>query len=279
MRSEPVILFCFAGRQANLELQISLVRRILDEHPNTYYHIWNLSQTPDDDAYIRGLSGERTVVHNQLHGHATWKAFNEIYKFYAVPAYQGHWFVKMDEDVIFLETAHFGQFVQALTPGRVCSADVINNGACTAQDTRLWKVFADLYSVPLLDIHESTEFWSVAHNYAIRYWPELIDQGIELLPTQDWLSINLIGYGWEVASTLARRINTASPKMIAGRGFRAWPTLGDEGVINTLPRTIVRGFRAVHLYFGPQRDHLPTERVDKIRAQYADLVHAYLLEH
>lgn len=277
--NDPVVIFVFAGRQQNIALQLPLIEHILATHPNVQYDIWNLSQTPEDDAYLRQLSGPRITVRSELYGRPHWEAFNKVYEHYAHPSYHGHWFVKLDEDVVFLEAARFGEFLDALTPYRVLSADVINNGACVAQDLRQWKLFTDLYSTPLLDIHKSPEFWAVAHSYAQRYWSELIDQRLVATPVVDWLSINMIGYGWDTAVNLSQRIGTDSPNTIAGRDVSAWPTLGAEGVINTMSRSILRGFRAVHLYFGPQRDQLACERVDTVRDRYAELGHEYLLEH
>ena len=43
-------MFCFGGRRANMELQLPFVRRILDEHTDVEYHLWNLARNAEDAA-------------------------------------------------------------------------------------------------------------------------------------------------------------------------------------------------------------------------------------
>ena len=86
-----VILFVFAGRKQNMELQLPLVRRIITEHPNVQYHVWNLSRNDDDNHYLRAIEGERITVLNDYFGIAPWLGFNAIYRHYAHnPKYRDH---------------------------------------------------------------------------------------------------------------------------------------------------------------------------------------------
>ncbi|OTR07280.1 hypothetical protein B9M83_09230, partial [Mycobacteroides abscessus] len=57
-----VILFVFAGRKANMELQVPYIKRILAEHPNVEYHVWNLARDPKDAEYLQTITGERITV-------------------------------------------------------------------------------------------------------------------------------------------------------------------------------------------------------------------------
>src|ERR1700757_4735084 len=139
---QPTIIFCFAGRKANMELQVPLIRRVLDLHPEVEYHIWNVSSTREDDSYLKSIKGERITVINNFGG---WKpgsgstgrgyVWEQIYRHYAADkSLSDHIFVKIDDDVIFFEAGRFSKFVTAVSfdPSvSVLSAKVINNGACT----------------------------------------------------------------------------------------------------------------------------------------------------
>jgi hypothetical protein len=48
--AQRVIIFCFAGRRANLEIQLLFIRRVLADHPDAEYHVWNLARTEEDDS-------------------------------------------------------------------------------------------------------------------------------------------------------------------------------------------------------------------------------------
>lgn len=114
-----VILFVFAGRKQNMELQLPLVRRIITEHPNVQYHVWNLSRNDDDNLYLRAIEGERITVLNDYFGIAPWLGMNAVYRHYAHnPKYRDHLFVKVDDDVVFIETGRFGEFVDAVNGNR-----------------------------------------------------------------------------------------------------------------------------------------------------------------
>lgn len=55
-----VILFVFAGRRPNMELQLPFARRILEEHPNTEYHVWNLARERE----IRSICRPSKAAHS-----------------------------------------------------------------------------------------------------------------------------------------------------------------------------------------------------------------------
>ena len=273
-----VILFVFAGRKQNMELQLPLVRRIITEHPNVQYHVWNLSRNDDDNHYLRAIEGERITVLNDYFGIAPWLGFNAVYRHYAHnPKYRDHLFVKVDDDVVFIETGRFGEFVDAVNGNRasVVTAKVVNNGACTPTEPGLWSGFEAL-SLPLLDVHLSGEYAVMSHTYMFKHWREMVGQPVKLIKTRDWLSINTIGYDWRMVRKIARRVGTPSPGDIAGRSFTPRIKIGDEGMVNMLPRLILQGFLTAHLSFGPQHAHLTDAQLSLWRKRYAAIGQQYL---
>jgi hypothetical protein len=301
------IVFVLAGRRANMELQLPMMHRIIEENPDVVYHIWNLARQPSDNVWLRTLGGERIKVVNSFYGPNPGIGINNVYRHYALDKYAGNLFVKIDDDVVFLETRRFAPFVEVIgtNPHTVCSAKVINNGACTHQEPALYdivrrlrvrtpmqrqtggrvagypvrppsRILTSTVPLPLLDVHLSVEYARRVHRYALDHFPELINQPLQVIPTQDWLSINCIGMNHDMMKTLAETVGTVSPPRIAGRVMGP-ARIGDEGMINTLPRAIVQGFTAVHLSFGVQHQQMSENEWNQLRAQYANVGQQYLL--
>lgn len=263
-----VILFVFAGRQPNLELQLPLVRRILEENPNVEYHVWNFARTDSDREFVKTITGPQiTVFNGSTDGFDSPAPTNEpdakqfganehnaAYRHYSQPEFKDHLFMKVDDDIVFLETARFGKFVEALDAhrGSVLIANIINNGASTPIQPGIWQGFQRLH-IPLLDIHMSRPFADMVHSYFFDHPDEFLGGPLELIPTEDWTSINAVGYDWPTLSHVIKTIGQPQPAHLAGRPMHGWGRVfGDEGVFQTLPRIIVKGFTAAHLTFGPQ---------------------------
>jgi hypothetical protein len=104
----------------------------------------------------------------------------------------------------------------------------------------------------------------------------MLDQPPVLVPTDNWLSINMIGYGWDMGSALAAVMGSSAPARIAGRRFNPRSRLGDEAAVNMLPRLICRGLVASHLTFGPQIVGLTDETLSRWREQYREIAILYL---
>lgn len=275
MMGNPIIFFMFAGRRGNLEVNLPIIRRILNDHPDVQFHLWDLAKTQDDRSYINSINDKRIVVCNMFSGPAAYRRMSRVWQYYTHPRFEKCRFVKIDDDVVFLEAERFGSFLDAveINPQFVVSANVVNNGACTPFNVGLWNGFTDL-DIPLLDVHESNAYAEMAHEYFLEHWPEMLEKPVELAQTEDWLSINLIGMHWPMLCSIAGKIGTRSPDEIAGRFWPPGSKVGDEGAANMFPRAVARGFTVSHLGFGPQK--LTTEQEDDWRDRYAALGKKYL---
>lgn len=275
--NQPTIFFMFAGRRGNLEVNLPLIRRILDNNPDVEFHLWNLARVSSDSDYINSISGERIVPCNMFAGRAAFRNLNRVWEHYTNPRFARHRFVKIDDDVVFLETERFGTFLDAIdiNPDVVVSANTVNNGACTRLTPELWEGFTDL-NIPLLDVHESNAYARMAHEYFLGHWPDLLERPVEMVQTEDWLSINLIGMQWPVLCQIMNRIGSRSPREIAGRFWQPSSRVGDEGAVNMLPRAVMRGFTVSHLGFGPQK--LSEQQEEDWRSRYAEVAQKYLAD-
>jgi hypothetical protein len=288
VKDQRVILFVFAGRQPNLELQLPLVRRILAENPNVEYHVWNFTRNDSDREFVKNIAGERITVFNGTDAGFASPAptgdgaqfganeHNAAYRHYSQPGFKDHVFVKVDDDIVFLETARWPAFIATIqaNPESVCIANIVNNGASTPITPGIWKRYQTL-QMPLLDIHMSGKFADLVHTYFFDNTNNMLNQPVELIPTEDWTSINCVGYTHDTLTYVLKQIGTPQPAYLAGRPMHGWGRVfGDEGVFQTLPRIIVKGFTAAHLTFGPQN---PTDRQLAVwREKYHELGDNYL---
>jgi hypothetical protein len=285
---QKVILFVFAGRRQNLEIQFPLVDRILQENPDVEYHIWNTARMPQDAQFVKGIQpNDRTTVFNQFYDqngcNQIWRFQNNIYKHYSHSKYKDCLFVKIDDDVIFLETARFADFVNQITPKVIISAKTVNNGASTPLEPAIFDGFQKL-DIPLLDIHMSVPYVEMAHNYFLNHADKMTEQPMKRFPSKTWLSVNAVAYDWKMICLIASTIGKRSPVKIADRDFpldalgRAH-TIGDEGVCNTVPRVVIQGFTAAHLTFGPQDKAIPNSTLNDLRHRYKQVGEWYLTRH
>lgn len=280
MASPRVILYAFWGRKENIELQLPFIHRILRDHPNVEFHGWNLSQNIQDATFIGTVENDQSAsnqfrVRNDFAGLPAGEGWNKVWEYYTAPAFSDDIFVKIDDDVVFIETGKFGDLIKVVDANRgyITSPYVINNGACMDVDPKLGVGFQRL-GIPLLDVHLHASFAEMCHNYFIKNHAELIRKDILLRDTDDWLSINMIGYDYSMGCEIQKLIGRRSPDEVAGRRFSMTSKVGDEGAVNMLPRLLMTGMIAVHLTFGPQK--IAADKLDYFRREIGRIGKEYL---
>lgn len=131
----PALIFLFAGRQDRMSVLMSYANRLLDDGSLTELHVWDLTKKEQNATYVSGLrSGRSQVMKPDV------KAWLPVYRFYSR---DGHFepacsnlaadtyvFMKADDDVVFIDTLHFPQFiryVQQDTTQFIVHANVVNS--------------------------------------------------------------------------------------------------------------------------------------------------------
>lgn len=278
-----MVLFCFAGRQANLELQRPFVDRILRDNPAAEYHLWDLTRTPEDAAYVRAQQGERVTVHRQLHpGHplvcngsrrcgcvAHRPPYEKSYAWYARrQEFADALFVKIDDDVVFMETDRFDGFLDVVAhyPGSVVSANAVNNVVCAKHDPDLAPLVRERFRLGAPDdrtadrawwrLHTMPEFARFSHEWFLTNRHDLRVAEPSRSRPGEQVSINTIAF---THATLMRMVG------MIGRE----PRLGDEGAVDRMLPRIASGFRVAHLTFGPQEKVMTLAELDDLRSRYA----------
>ena len=275
MSDRPVILFLFGGREGNLRINLPIIRRILDDNPQVSFHLWNLARLHADSEFIKSVEGDRIKVWNQFSGSGAMYQMPRVWHFYTNDRFRDALFVKMDDDVVFVESEKFGAFVDAIeaNPDKILSAEVVNNGACTPFMPKLWDGYSKL-GITLLEVHESNKCAQLAHRFMFEEWRDLVNRPTSLVEVDTWLSINFIGMTWLTLRQMQGKIGHRCPPCVAGRDFRPGTRIGDEGAANMLYRMVMRGFTAAHLGFGPQ--NLTEHQEFEWRQDYDEIAWEYL---
>lgn len=265
------IIFMFGGRQANVELQLPYIRRILAENPDTEYHIWDLARHDTDSNYLRSIEGDRIHIITHYREPKPSRAFNKVWRAYTHPEFRNYRFLKIDDDIVYLDTHRFTHFIDHIPDDTVLSALTINNGASTRHIPDLWHGYQQL-NIPLLDVHLNSDYADMCHRWFFQNWQETTKHPLDITATDDWMSINCIAMTYPTLCAVANLVGTLSPPEIAGRTFGYMTPVGDEGAVNMLPRAIHTGFTAAHLTFGPQITAVDETVWDEMRKMYADIV-------
>lgn len=320
-----IILFVFAGRRVNLEIQRPFLDRILETYPDSELHYWDLTRNADDAAYLATLhdpdAGVRVIDHlhpghpipcgkkasmmavppppskrparptprrvtSSVHPVRTTCAcmthrppYEEPYRWYAT--HEGPddtVYVKLDDDVLFLETDRFDDLVAPLAeaPGAVVSANVTNNAVCAKHDPIFLGNVGNFGhgdpAAPKNDrawwsAHTSAKFARASHDWFLRSTEDITANTGPATYAHtrpgEAVSINCVAF----TQITMRRLATM---------FDRPDRLGDEGAVDALLPRIATTFHAAHLTFGPQDKHMTAAELDEYRSRYSTLAKEYL---
>lgn len=294
-----IVLFMFAGRKANMEIQKPYLNRLLDEWPQLEIHLWDLTRDPEDARYLRWLKntqGDRVKVLDHLHpGHPIrcikppgrprrgWPRcqcmkckppYEEPYKWYASQGENEAIYVKVDDDVLFLETDNFAHLIEPLNdnPNRIYSANVVNNVVCAKHDPVINGYIANRLALgdpldPANDrrwwaTHTDPKFAVESHEFFLRTRTMMLGLNPMYVRPRpgEAMSINCIAFTHLTMRRLAAMMDDR---------------LGDEGAVDRLLPWIATSFHAAHLSFGPQEMKMD---LTEYRQKYNDLAGLYLGE-
>lgn len=294
-----LVIFIFAGRRANMEVQRPMLDRILTKYPESELHLWDLTRDAADQRYLHGLVGAhggRMQVLSHLHpGHPIRCAnpggrrgrrypckcllhrppYEKPYQWYAAnPLYSNAVFLKMDDDVLFLETERLDDMLSPLAdhPNKVISANVVNNAVCAKYEDSLIERMGVMPNPkdPACDaqwwlMHTLPEFARTSHEWFLDAYlpvPEHQPRYVRTRPGEA-VSINCIAFTHATMKRLAK-------------SFEHSNKLGDEGTIDSFLPWIARSCHAAHLTFGPQERVMPERELNKFRLRYEYLNYVYL---
>lgn len=295
-----IVFFIFAGRKANMEIQRPYIERLLGEYPKSELHLWDLTREESDQIYLRqwAASHERIAFVAGLHpGHpiecaGDWRGpghrrcqcikhkppYEDPYRYYRDNPVRGGGadytdatvFVKLDDDVLWMDTDRFGEVLSFLEthPAQIASANVINNVVCAKYEPSLREQVLACFAIPSTNPNWDRTWWAL-HTSAVfallshRWAAEMFELGFrpdDREPVQtrfgEAVSINFVAMKYPMLCAAADRMDDVENPM------------GDEGTIDSFLPWIIPNFRVAHLSFGPQEHDLDPETVEAIRKQY-----------
>ena len=183
--STKVVFICPGGRKNILSVQLMDMMKILDLDIVFEYHIWNFSWNEEDYNYISNLN----TLHDKIKikyspyekssrgGEVASKQFAYfLAEYYNYETYKDCIFVKLDDDICFIDTKWFEKFINGriLSNSFLYSANVVNNNCLESQKFNL--------------IH--TDFLSRRQEILEKN----AEKGIETFSSDNRLSINFVSF-------------------------------------------------------------------------------------
>lgn len=291
-----VVVFTFAGRRSYLEVQRPFIARLMASFENLEFHLWDFSRNGSDHRYLRELAASSRRIHlfDQFYegenpvtqcvkqvgvicscDKCRVGKWSEAYKHYAAnPDHESDVFVKLDDDIVFIETARFPLMLTAIreTSGTIVSAKVINNGLCALTEPGLRDAVLQRGLVTQPNSADawwrlctSVTYMDLAHEYFFQHGDSLLQQDPQLigLPRARF-SINTIGFDWSTVRQIAGCLD-------------AEPAINDEHVIShNFDIRVLQGFLTAHLHYSDQRSSLWDWRESQLLAAYTHRSAEYL---
>ena len=244
-----LIIFVFAGREYCMELQLPYILKILNEYPNSEYHIWNFARNENDNQYLNTLPSRHDrikIFNDHYEGPNSIKEctkrrnhicycekcrigkWSEPYKFYSSDEYIDCLFLKLDDDIVYIDLDGFNPYLKTINnnPECVISANVINNGVCAHFDPIIKeKVILNKLILKENNLNkwftlcDNYDFLNISHDMFLSKECTKADNVIVF--TNSKISINTIGFKHntmcEVGRTLSKLGDMVSDEMVFGR--------------------------------------------------------------
>lgn len=230
-----LIITCFAGRKEYLEIQLKYIIELLNRYEFIErYDIWNFAWNESDVEYVNSLEElhpKIKVCHSPDYGMASRgndiasKQFSHFYsKAYPHNEYKNHMFLKIDDDVLYIDINRFGNFIKERLkyPDHfLVSADVVNN--------------------QLMDINPSN-----IHNNFFKLFPVKRKIEVEDYDTNKRLSINFVTW---MGKHLPHIIEEFSNGVGRDDEIRMCKVIPNK---HRLKNVIIKNYNVVHFSFGTQ---------------------------
>ena len=139
------IFFIFGGRKDRMYVLMHYVEKLLTQKQIDYVHIWNFARNKQDYEWLKNLEDEskrifvfslKKFYKGTTEEHFINLAFNSTYCYYNDEQFKTSFFVKCDDDIVYIDSELFSSFtdkIKNITPDSkhyMVSANVVNNGVC-----------------------------------------------------------------------------------------------------------------------------------------------------
>ncbi len=166
----------------------------------TEYHVWDYARTDDDRRWLHGLPARHPAI-RLLTPPRTVTHYGEYYRHYRRDEYHDAVFLKLDDDIVYLDLDHLAAFLAfrvAHPEFFLVSANVVNNGVCAYFQQQQGVIPMSLMELPYPDRGFCGALWERAdlaerlHDYFLDHPGRFRATGTDVAP--DRLSINCVSY-------------------------------------------------------------------------------------
>jgi hypothetical protein len=290
---QKVIIFCFAGREKYISIQLQYIMQILKRYKTVEYHLWDFSRNSEDHKYLKDISTKHAqiVLHEQFYqGENTNLTcvkqvgrycscvkcrvgkWTEPYKYYASSVYKDFTFIKIDDDIVSFPYKQLQKYIYMIqkNPKFIVSANVINNGVCAFYNNELKPIVVEKRICE--KIHSLTDwfyfctnidFFKICHEFFLSREhedtkPDLLSQ----VPLQTKFSINTIGFMHNIMREISQKLDISSND--------------EETISGSFPILIYNGFTCVHFHFSDQRIQMSDSNEHELLRQYNNVAKKYI---
>jgi len=127
-----VILTCFAGRQANMEIGLQYTDKLYAQGDIDEFHIWDFARDECDRIWLPSVAKNRPYI-KFITSEKKLK-WSDYYTYYTEGRFPNHVIVKIDDDIIFLDTKQFALYIQKTLQYQdeclMMFPSIVNNGVC-----------------------------------------------------------------------------------------------------------------------------------------------------
>ena len=167
-----IIITCFAGRKSCMSIFVQYVHQLYTLKLIDEFHIWDFVRNPQDQIWLD--QEYKLPEYAKIFRVKNKSSWSEYYDYYTKDKFPDHIIIKSDDDIVFLDTKNFGQFIKNRIERQeniLAFPSIINNGVGAFFQTHLGLIPESLYKFIYQpaggDLWESADLCEKLHNYFI----------------------------------------------------------------------------------------------------------------
>lgn len=128
-KHENVIFYIFAGRKEFMSILLRYVDALLKQGIISEVHIWDYTRTELDKKYVYEVcnSNDRYSLKVPTKNKKHW---DESYHYYRDTLRESDIVIKCDDDIVYIDIASFGDWVNCIEDGKFYYPNIVNNDVC-----------------------------------------------------------------------------------------------------------------------------------------------------
>ena len=124
-----IIITCFAGRKSCMGIFVRYVHQLYNQKLIDEFHIWDFVRNPQDQIWLD--QEYKLPEYAKIFRVKNKNSWAEYYGYYSKKNFPNHVIIKSDDDIVFLDTKNFGDFINTRIEHKghlLAFPSIINNG-------------------------------------------------------------------------------------------------------------------------------------------------------